>query len=214
MSLFFYWPEHVSYVTLTLDMSRYIQNLCSLLAVPCPQLCTSALHPLFYWEHCLIFSISSKFISKIAPIFPKTHFILCMLKRLLSSAYIFLIKAMLNGWAIARGKIGWWWTKMTSEQQINYSLRKVAAIKDKVRPGGNAFSQWLCNISPVWCCQSNMLEFKHSNISQQHKNQRNDVLQRLHFKCCSFLGKKIDYTKERSQECSIWFKWQVDYSPL
>lgn len=92
-------------------------------------------HPCFA-ENGLIYSISPIFISKIAPYFSKNHFILCMLKGLLSSANIFLIKAMLNGWAIARGKMhGWWRTKVTSEQQINYSLRKGAAIKDKVRPG-------------------------------------------------------------------------------
>lgn len=123
-----YWPENASCVTSILDRGRIFLNLWSLMMVLFPPFCC--------WKHGLIFFITSIFISKIAPYFPGNHFILSMLKGLLSSANIFLIKAMLNRWAITGGKMhGWWQTKVTSEQQINYSLRKGAAIKDKVRPG-------------------------------------------------------------------------------
>ena len=122
-----------SCATAAVDRSNIFQNLRSPLLVLCPWLISR--RPLFCSKRGLIYSISSIFICKIAPYFCGKHFILCMLKGLLSPANIFLIKATLNGWAIARGKThGWWRTKVTSEQQINYSLRKGAAIKDKVRP--------------------------------------------------------------------------------
>ncbi len=115
------------------NLAGVFQNLSSsCFLLPTLHLFSLALVLLKVWFHILcivhIFQQNSS-------IFCENHFILCMLKGLLSSANIFLVKATLNGWAIARGKThSWWQTKVTSEQQINYSLRKGAAIKDKLRP--------------------------------------------------------------------------------
>lgn len=199
-----------SCATAAVDRSNIFQNLCSPLVVLCPRLSTPSLPRLFCSKRGLIYSISSIFICKIAPYFCGNHFILCMLKGLLSPANIFLIKATLNGWAIARGKMhGWWRTKVTSEQQINYSLRKGAAIKDKVRPEvTHSFSDcviYLCYDTVKAICWDLNTAISASNTTTREMMYCTDL--RLNCKCKLLLsGKENGEHDKRSPACSIWFK--------
>lgn len=95
---------------------------------------------------------------------------------------------------------------MTSEQQINYSLRKGAAIKDKVRPGvthsvNDCVIYLQYDVVKAICWDLNTA-ISASNTRTREMMYYTDL--RLHCKCKLFFsGKENREHDKRSQECLI-----------
>lgn len=100
--------------------------------------------------------------------FHGNHFIPCTQSGLLSAANIFLIKAVLIGWALAGGRKARLTTEKSDKWTTNtLQFKEGCCHQGQREAGGDALSQWVCYTSAVWCCQGNMLGFKHSSGSQQ-----------------------------------------------
>lgn len=90
---------------------------------------------------------------------------------------------------------------MTSEQQINYSLSKGAAIKDKVRPGvthsvNDCIMYLWYDVVKVICWDLNTA-VSAGNTSTREMMYYTDLRLHCKCKCCYFLRRKIrNMTKE------------------
>ena len=140
---------------------------------------TDSTHSSFCWKPVLIYSVSYIFISNGAPnvssFFHGNHFILCTQSGLLAAANIFLIKAVLIGWALAGGRKARLMTEKSDKWTTNtLQFKEGRCHRGQREAGGDAPSQWVCYTSAVWCCQGKMLGFKRGGVSR--RDQRHDLL--------------------------------------